>query len=1291
MHACTIAINGKHEANLKCANQLVVATPKMAASAISLLAAGKAFNEAELRKDKALDCVPAELWGLAKDHAFIDRELETLSRSKSLYQAALGAGLQRLADDFMADLLKIEEETAIDPGLTVSHVRYSLNRWCAVFQIVADVLRKVASSSFTSGKLMNHLSQYTTAGDPHVAQVFKGLLFAVHQPFFAHLTHWLAYGEIDESAREEFFITHHALLIENSGKSSRGGTESLAVLPSGGGASLRSAHLAGLKHQLASHEWTDHYAIAFAALPDRYISGACAGDVLEIGKAVRLLRDQGEWGEEGGASEGVASRGNLAAGASKPPSSPMSALRGSYAVGGLPLHGRGSSSRDASAEDARYSEHEEDDDGGGAVHGAMDDGPSNITRADSIAISRLVATLRNAPTFSSLAFEVIISRIRSVVYARLWRLLVRDGSLLLHTRALRDYLLMGRGDLFQSFVELARPLMAAVPSTSPNALQQLTRGPWAAALTAATPSDIFSADRHAGSSSASVLNDSSSQAGSIGANLQLGISGLWGGGQVTPDGTGSGGNVAGDLCLHRCSLSLLHRAVKWEPSAHLSSNAVGVANTGGNRGSSPVGRAAAGAPSGTSSAWSSWYPSIGYAAEGLSRMVKVDTAMVARGASKLAALRPLDGVEAHSMETLVLARPAAASPKGKKASAPSPARSVAGAAWLNQPLAVSQGFLVRVGASVHSAIFPSLQASDTACIASRLSETASFAVVLHRSPSGPLSLGHSSSSSASSPADVPSAGYTGVDNSLVIHVIMKRLPAAQSIAAGTGQPGRETPLGYAGSCHCRIVVAVYGPALTSSAPAATTASADGRQLLASGVVREEWLPIEAIGALEAGSDILCAASLAHSLQLAVEYTPPGAAASTGVGGRGSSGQQPLNGRLRVLTLAAPSSSPLPASVGAATATVVIDAPLTLESHLNFLSSGPGRGRAWVGCTSEASSLLSSPSATAGTSAMAPFVSLSYLDAHCYSEADDAYGSLALTYDVPWPLHIILDPPTLSLYQDFFRFVLRARGLSLALQDAWRLLMESFSHDEDAAAAAPATSAAAESRRQLFSARTRVGGALNSTSATSASVLSALDTTSASATITSNGVSAQLSGGGGKRAADPAVHARARLRVALHQVLRPVWLLRGRMAYVIDALLFHLQVDVVSGAQAQFEEAIGASTDYASVRRAHASFLSTLAAGSFLSQQSIMTVVDRLLAHADRFAALLVSRAASKQLMALVQPAPAGDREVVMELADSFAADSRQLELALRSAGGDIDTGSLLTRLSFHEPQLQAMQ
>ena len=98
--------------------------------------------------------------------------------------------------------------------------------------------------------------------------------------------------------------------------------------------------------------------------------------------------------------------------------------------------------------------------------------------------------------FHRASFETLVNSLQAHVSARLWRLVVLRARLPVHLQALKDYLLLGRGDLFQSFIENTRglvgPSMAGAPGGEHDVNEPYRR---AALLSYADDDEMFARTR----------------------------------------------------------------------------------------------------------------------------------------------------------------------------------------------------------------------------------------------------------------------------------------------------------------------------------------------------------------------------------------------------------------------------------------------------------------------------------------------------------------------------------------------------------------------------------------------------------------------------------------------------------------------------------------------------------------------------------------------------------------------------------------------------------------------------
>ncbi|KAM9317970.1 gamma-tubulin complex component 4 [Pholidichthys leucotaenia] len=72
--------------------------------------------------------------------------------------------------------------------------------------------------------------------------------------------------------------------------------------------------------------------------------------------------------------------------------------------------------------------------------------------------------LKQQPLFSLVDFENLIDRIRSTVAEHLWTLMVEESELLEQLKIIKDFYLLGRGELYQVFIDLAQQMLKTPPT-----------------------------------------------------------------------------------------------------------------------------------------------------------------------------------------------------------------------------------------------------------------------------------------------------------------------------------------------------------------------------------------------------------------------------------------------------------------------------------------------------------------------------------------------------------------------------------------------------------------------------------------------------------------------------------------------------------------------------------------------------------------------------------------------------------------------------------------------------------
>lgn len=1175
----------------------------------------------------------------------LERSSDHIRISESLYQRALANGIDEIVERFFSALAECEiqilGEESVGSVESRGHVdiRFSLRHFISVFPALDIYITDIISRNLYGGTLISSLYHRSQDGDEFTSKAFSALLWHTSQPFFGQIIRWMAHAEIDRSFEleggKDFFIRRSgaetsgtsnqltALVIassitDGSVKAPNIGQHEVRVLASSSrvissgkvpNSSLvltdtEKGVASELQQSLREYAWAREYSLHYDSVPVPFITEKLAESVLAVGKAVSLLKFYYE-----------VNRATL---------SSDSTIQNPSTVGFL--------------------------------------------LEDSFSVSELLESMRSSSTFSLVAAECVINRIQESVYNRLWSVLVHDSRIFDHVSSLRSFLLLGRGDFFQAFLELSRKTVMTTPATSPSILSILRTGPWeGAAALVNLRSEDFALPQ---SNSSSVLKSRHSE-----------------------------GTQSGHEAFNRVSLTICHRALRFEgmfsrssihlgtqnvlpgtqnekhnvsedqivynnKSTHLPGTRIGfcsmmpqvVPGELSSRQSQPINPTPRKSKQTFSSLLSSWtQPCSLNSAERIFRLARSPAQLLLLGSSSFdtyritsdmstktdsnfsesdhnktdittASVAPsmLDrnitialqnsntyGVAGqHFIDRLVLSRPFSNPISLRASQILSSSKHVpTGATWMFQPVHVTKGFLLRA----------SLGLGTNVATNNGIEQPASFAIVIHRDHALALGSPNSSQSTAST-----SGGYSGIQNSIAIHVLCKRI---QSLNA---------------SPVFRIVVAMYGP----PGPLHIGRSGGERHLIASSVM-ETNLQVEGACVIPTGSssiDVVC-----RCLALSIEYLPPGStvldnSSSDRSVTLGTSGppttrvQLGSRGRIQVSVLEgaitgclstdtasearrdsiAPdhsemsqASPKLPPEVPLIQR-VILDSPIVLDEVLNFAGvQGPGRGRAWVGLTSESSMVSFSDNSDPKSIISSPIVWVDALDFVSYSEADEGYLGLGLRYDAPWPLHLVIHSGSLSVYQDLFRFGLRVKSVALALQETWRLLTDVTVVD-------------------IAIGLRRGGGRIT------ARIPAAED-----------GVSAQVTGRGGKRS-DPTVRARDIQRRAAHNKLHALWLARSRLHLFVSALLYHLQVDVIECSYARFMKSASDAKSFGSLQEAHEDYLRSLLDGSGLLQPSVNACIMRLLSHCDRFVSLVSTHAQSDSLLALASSSTLSELSQVFE-------------------------------------------
>eukprot|EP01119_Soliformovum_irregulare_P020523 TRINITY_DN6661_c0_g1_i8.p1 TRINITY_DN6661_c0_g1~~TRINITY_DN6661_c0_g1_i8.p1 ORF type:complete len:514 (-),score=94.03 TRINITY_DN6661_c0_g1_i8:1189-2730(-) len=86
-----------------------------------------------------------------------------------------------------------------------------------------------------------------------------------------------------------------------------------------------------------------------------------------------------------------------------------------------------------------------------------------LSSGDVLTFVAALRSLASLPVFNIKLFENVIGKMRAIVAAHLRNRVVVEGQLARHLHALRDYLLMAKGDFWQAFITESRSLLSLAP------------------------------------------------------------------------------------------------------------------------------------------------------------------------------------------------------------------------------------------------------------------------------------------------------------------------------------------------------------------------------------------------------------------------------------------------------------------------------------------------------------------------------------------------------------------------------------------------------------------------------------------------------------------------------------------------------------------------------------------------------------------------------------------------------------------------------------------------------------
>ena len=344
-----------------------------------------------------------------------------------VYLRAAAMAIDAMLEQYLDSVADAEVQFLEDPALPLSHLQYLLRHDQLVLPAVHALVVDAEERDMRGGVLMGELHRRSLTGVPCVESKMLSLLDATHGLLLHQMSAWMVHGVLDDLSHHEFFV-RDAQQDQPSG-------EFLLAAQSATGISA-----------VPIHEWHSRFSLRVAMLPE-CIPAAVAEKVLFIGKAMRVL-----------SSSELKTAGHECLITLEEREQFSLALAQLLRDAPIPS---------APASPARGPEDTTD--------------PGDAARLDNAA-----AAGASRVSFNRLELTVTVEGIRASVARHLWQLVVVDSDLLKPLQGMRDYFLLGRGDLFQHFIEDCSALTQARPVRS---TEKELNALWKAAATKAGVDD----------------------------------------------------------------------------------------------------------------------------------------------------------------------------------------------------------------------------------------------------------------------------------------------------------------------------------------------------------------------------------------------------------------------------------------------------------------------------------------------------------------------------------------------------------------------------------------------------------------------------------------------------------------------------------------------------------------------------------------------------------------------------------------------------------------------------------
>uniref|UniRef100_A0A8C7K480 Gamma-tubulin complex component n=1 Tax=Oncorhynchus kisutch TaxID=8019 RepID=A0A8C7K480_ONCKI len=319
-----------------------------------------------------------------------------------VYLRAFCTGLDSMLQPYRQALLDLEQEFLGDPHLSISHVNYMLDQFQLLFPSVMVVVETIKSQKIHGCQILETVYKHSCGGLPPVRMALEKILAVCHGVMYKQLAAWMLHGLLLDQS-EEFYVKQGP----SAGGAAANQEEDEEDLGIGGLSGKQLKELQDLRlieeeNMLAPS--LQQFSLRAEMLPS-YVPIRVAEKILFVGESVQMFENHNHSPSRAGE--------NLKGGV--------------FCLFTL-------------TQVSSILKHQED------------------------MFATELHRLKQQPLFSLVDFENLIDGIRSTVAEHLWTLMVEESDLLGQLKIIKDFYLLGRGELYQVFIDHAQHMLKTPPT-----------------------------------------------------------------------------------------------------------------------------------------------------------------------------------------------------------------------------------------------------------------------------------------------------------------------------------------------------------------------------------------------------------------------------------------------------------------------------------------------------------------------------------------------------------------------------------------------------------------------------------------------------------------------------------------------------------------------------------------------------------------------------------------------------------------------------------------------------------